>query len=70
MRRFELQRDVDPTGVSGVGRVAQGVQFADGKCILRWLTETASVVIYDEGIAAVERIHGHGGQTRIVWLDP
>lgn len=70
MRRFELHRDQDPTGASGTGHVAQGVVFDDGVACLRWLTEwPTSVVWYDRGVEAVEKIHGHGGASRIVWLD-
>lgn len=68
-RRFRLVRDVDETGVSGTGRVADGVRFPDGTCVLRWLTATTSTAVYGS-IEDVETIHGHGGQTRIEWLDP
>lgn len=69
-RRFELVRDEDVTGVSGVGAVAWGCAFPDGVVALRWNTEwPSSVVWYDRGIEAVEHVHGHQGRTRIVWLD-
>lgn len=68
MRRFELHRDVDESGVSGIGVVAEGVQFSDGRCAMRWLTETASTGLYDS-ISDVQTIHGHGGLTQIVWID-
>src|SRR4051794_16547249 len=35
--RFELHRDQDISGVSGVGVVAEGVAFTDGTVALRWL---------------------------------
>lgn len=70
MRRFELHRDHDVTGVSGTGVVAEGVEFSDGVVSLRWCSDwPTSVVFHDRGMAAVEKIHGHGGSTRIVWLD-
>jgi hypothetical protein len=65
MYTFELHRDVDETGVSGTGVVAQGVAFDDGTVALRWLGNIGSTVIYAH-MADVERIHGHNGQTRIV----
>lgn len=65
-RLFALVRDEDETGVSGTGHVADGVQFANGKCVVCWRTATSSIAVYDS-IAAVEVIHGHGGKTRIVW---
>ena len=69
-RRFELQRDDDPTGISGTGRIAEGVEFSDGVVCLRWLTEwPSSVVHYERGMASVEAVHGHDGKTRIVFLE-
>jgi hypothetical protein len=69
MRRFELHRDEDASGVSGTGIVAQGVQFDDGTCALRWLSQHSSTALYDNTVDLVV-IHGHGGRTRLVWLDP
>lgn len=68
MRRFELHRDTDPSGVSGVGVVAQGVVFTDGVAAMRWLGGENSTVVFDS-IGALMRIHGHAGATRLVWLD-
>lgn len=68
MKRFLLVRDVDATGISGTGTVAEGVLFSDGRCALRWRTAMASTTVYDS-IEDLEAIHGHGGQTRIAWLD-
>lgn len=69
MHRFELHRDLDVSGVSGVGVVAEGVEFSDGAVVVRWITgEHRSTVVWP-GIESVEAIHGHGGATRVVWLD-
>jgi hypothetical protein len=68
MRRFQLVRDIDETGVSGTGTVAEGVMFSDGTASIRWHGERASTVVWasiDDALA----IHGHGGLTRLVWLD-
>lgn len=71
MRRFELHRDEDPTGVSGTGVVAEGVAFEDGPVVVRWLSAfPTSVVFHDRGVESLIAVHGHGGRTRIVWLDP
>lgn len=67
LRLFELQRDEDETGVSGVGVVAHGVIFPDGTAAMRWATETASTAIYASA-ADIETIHGHGGKTRVVYI--
>lgn len=70
MRRFELHRDVDETGVSGTGVVAQGVEFDDGTVAMKWLGDwPTSVVFHERGAEALEHVHGHGGKTRVVWLD-
>jgi hypothetical protein len=68
MRRFVLDREVDATGVSGTGIVAEGVEFSNGKCAVSWLTAVTSVAIYDT-IAEVWAIHGHDGHTEIVFED-
>jgi hypothetical protein len=68
-RRFVLRRHVDHSGVSGTGVVAAGVQFGDDQVVLKWLARISSVGIYPS-VAAVEKIHGHGGDTTIEWVDP
>jgi len=70
MRRFVLRRDKDETGVSGTGIVAEGVEFTNGVVVLHWTSEwPTSVVFHDRGIKSVEAIHGHNGNTKIVFLD-
>lgn len=69
-RRFHLQRDTDITGVSGTGRVAEGIVWFDGTVSVRWLGERPSTVFWQNGLADAEHVHGHGGHTRIVWDDP
>lgn len=68
-RRFHLQRDHDVTGSSGTGRVANGVLWTDGTVSVRWVGERPSTVFWDR-LEDAERVHGHGGHTRIVWDDP
>lgn len=67
-KRFELHRQTDVTGVSGVGIVAEGIQFRDGRVALRWLTATSSSALYDS-MEHVQAIHGHEGATTVVWID-
>lgn len=70
MRRFELHRDQDVSGVSGTGVVAEGVEFSDGPCVVRWIVgDHRSTVVWQGGVEAVEAIHGHSGATRLVWVD-
>lgn len=66
MVKFWLQRTEDVSGVSGTGRVAEGVIFTNGKVALSWLTPTTSIVVYDS-ITVCEQIHGHEGRTRVVF---
>ena len=66
MKTFYLERSEDATGVSGVGKVAEGVVFSNGWCALTWLTEHTSVAFYPS-LESLEYIHGHHGKTRIVW---
>lgn len=67
-RRFVLDRIVDATGISGTGIVAYGVAFPDGTACLRWNTDHTSTAVY-ASMVDVEAIHGHGGQTQVVYLD-
>lgn len=67
-RRFHLVRDVDVSGTSGTGIVAEGTLFSSGKAVVAWTTRYSSVAVYDS-LAELEAIHGHQGRTRIVWID-
>lgn len=67
MRMFTLHRDVDETGISGTGLVAEGIEFYDGTCALHWVTRTASTAVY-ASLQDVLAIHGHGGKTRVVFV--
>ena len=70
MRTFELHRAEDETGVSGVGIIAEGCRFSDGWCAMRWKNEPRTTTLFPS-IEVVEKIHGHGGKTKIVWTgDP
>ena len=65
MKKFWLRRLEDETGISGVGIVAEGIEFSNGKCAISWLTEVTSIGIY-EIIKEVKKIHGHNGKTEII----
>lgn len=67
-RLFRLVRDVDVSGISGTGIVADGVEWVDGTVAVRWLGGRPSTVIWDNLETAME-IHGHGGATRVEWAD-
>jgi hypothetical protein len=62
-----LWSETKPAGaVSGVGTVAVGAVFSSGKVVLEWIGADSSFEILD-GLDHVERIHGHGGRTRIAF---
>lgn len=64
MKQFTLERSEDVSGTSGIGTVAEGVIFENGKVVLSWLTGLTSIAIYDS-ILVLEQIHGHEGRTKI-----
>jgi hypothetical protein len=66
METFSLIRDEDKGGVSGTGKVAEGVVFTNGWVALTWLTKHSSVAFYPD-FKTAEAIHGHGGSTRFVF---
>jgi hypothetical protein len=66
MKPFLLYRTEDETGISGNGVVAEGVEFLNGQCVLRWITKPGSVGIYNSLIDLLA-IHGHDGKTKPVW---
>ena len=69
MRRFHFEREKDASGVSGYGKVAEGVIFSDGKVAIEWFGAHASTNLYGS-IEDVVWIHGHQGMTKIVFDDP
>ena len=64
MRRFDLVRKEDVSGVSGLGVVAEGVEFTDGTCVLRWFGKWPSSAFYSS-LADLIAIHGHEGRTSV-----
>ena len=68
MKRFNLVRTADVSGVSGIGVVAQGCEFDDGTCAITWLSHLGTHAFYDS-IAVVDRVHGHEGRTAVEWVD-
>lgn len=72
MRRFYLERSEDPTGVSGIGIIAWGIEFESGWVALHFdpcLKGVGSIYAYRD-LADMFILHGHSGKTQIVWVDP
>ena len=68
MRHFLLHRTEDVTGVSGVGNIAEGIEWIDGTATLRWLSGTPSLISYSS-LADLLKVHGHGDKTKVIWKD-
>lgn len=76
IRRFNLVREEDESGVSGTGIVAVGVVFPNGYVEMQWLndennrveTETNGHASYPGGISDVEEVHGHDGRTEVEFI--
>jgi hypothetical protein len=68
MRTFYLLRQEDISGVSGTGRVAEGVQFSDGYCCIRWVVGAYHSVEVWSDIEGALAVHGHGGRTTVEWV--
>ncbi|WP_405056929.1 hypothetical protein OG474_29850 [Kribbella sp. NBC_01505] len=67
-RRGELYRYRDPSGVSGVGVVAQVVMFSNGWVAVAWLGDNPCVTLWPS-LESLLMVHGHGGATEVRWLD-
>lgn len=68
LKRFVLQRESDTSQTSGCGVVAEGVEFSNGQVAIHWLSQLESVEILANA-RVLEKIHGHKGATKIVWID-
>lgn len=67
-RRFYLMRKKDISGVSGTGKVAEGVEFENGMCALSFSSSYPHANVY-ANMRAVHEVHGHHGNTDVVFVD-
>ena len=58
-RRFHLERRIDESGMSGLGRVAEGIELPNGMVVMWWLVEPHSIQQY-RTLDDLRHIHGHG----------
>ena len=68
MKRFYLERIVDVSGVSGLGIIAEGCEFDTKACALVWLQGKGAQSFYPD-IETLVAIHGHEGNTKLVYVD-
>ena len=73
MKTFHFLRFRDTAGDNGNAKytedkevVAEGVEFSSGVCIMHWLTDIASIAVYDS-VDDLIQIHGHGGTGVVVF---
>lgn len=69
LRRFYFQRDEDESGVSGTGIVVTGVKFPSGQVAIEWSASPVKSITIYPNIEAAIHVHGHGGKTKLVWID-
>ena len=62
-----LLRHEDETGVSGVGKVAEWIEFSDGEVVVHWISNTPSTNHY-RNFKQMVSVHGHNGKTQPVVL--
>lgn len=67
-RTFKLVRAEDLTGNSGIGIVAEGMEFSDGTVCMKWLQVMQSTAIYPN-MRQLIAIHGHSGKTVVKFDD-
>ena len=71
VKTFTIIREDDKSGVSGIGRVLNGVVFHDESCVICWCSEVSSIVNYNS-FADFERVHitSHPeNKSQIIWGD-
>lgn len=68
-KTFTFVRDVDESGVSGTGVVAEGIEFSNGKVAVCFLSDKVKSAIVYDSIEDAVAIHGHGGKTRLVYTE-
>ncbi len=66
-RLFVLRRMEDVSGTSGVGVVAEGVEFTDGTCVVHWISQLHSIEICSN-MHTLVAIHGHEGRTIVEYV--
>lgn len=67
-RRFVLRRLEDISGISGIGIVAEGIEFCSGMVALSWLSQHHAVNVY-QSMRTVHELHGHQNRTIVEWVD-
>lgn len=67
IRTFYLNREQDISGISGIGRVAEGCVFNDGQVVLKWECGNHSSINIYKSLQDMEYVHSHGGKTKVIF---
>jgi hypothetical protein len=67
MKSFEIIREEDNTGLSGTGKVAEGIEFSNGKCVVCWCSDVSTIVIH-ENIKSIEIIMLSHSKSKINYI--
>lgn len=69
-RLFKLIRHKDAKGISGVGKVIDGVMFKDGKIVVQWQTRYPSLGIFNNMEDFVQ-VHAKPifRENEFIWID-
>lgn len=70
-RVFAMVRNGDQSGVSGIGRVLDGIVWGNGKVTVCWRTQNVSIAVYDsfEVFEAIHITPHPDNGTEIEWAD-
>lgn len=69
-RLFDVIRHHDPSCISGIGVIAQGVQFRDGQTVVQWcVPDMPRATHVWDSVEDMLKVHGHGGLTEVRWMD-
>ena len=68
MRRFALIRINDLLGITGVGTIAEGIEFSNGSVIVHWLKEPKSIVVWNN-MNDMKTINCHNGTSIVHYID-
>ena len=68
VKHFHLEREIDESGMSGLGKVAEGVILPNGMAVMWWLVPPHSIQQY-RSIDDLSFIHWHGAKntTKIIY---
>lgn len=70
MRTFWLEREHDVSGVSGTGKVAEGVEWVRGGSVaLRWCAGGPESISIWPNLKDMVAVHGHNGATVVHFYD-